>query len=202
MKRWIKALCGAVIICMVLSLCGFAGTCATVRDSVVRVHILANSDSDADQALKLKVRDAVIEAGAGLLDGVTDREQAEDRLQQALPQLIQTAQRCVYDEGFSYPVTAELTTMYFGTRTYDSGTFPAGRYRAVRFSIGEAKGKNWWCVMYPPLCVSAATDKTSLADVAGNDADTIVSDAPRYAVRFKVVEWVETILELFSKKEG
>ncbi len=198
MKRWIKALCGAVIVCMVLSLCGFAGTCATVRDSVVRVHILANSDSTADQALKLKVRDAVVEAGAGMLDGVTDREQAEDHLQNALPSLIQVAQQCVYDEGFSYPVTAELTTMYFTTRTYDSGTFPAGRYRAVRFSIGNAEGKNWWCVMYPPLCVSAATDKATLADVLDKDANVIVSEASRYAIRFKVVEWVETIIELFS----
>lgn len=195
MKRWIKALSGAVIICMVLSLCGFAGTCATVRDSVVRVHILANSDSAADQALKLKVRDAVVEAGAGVLDGVTDREQAEERLQEALPTLIQTAQQCVYDEGFSYLVTAELTTMYFGTRIYDNGTFPAGRYRAVRFSIGEAKGQNWWCVMYPPLCVSAATDKASLADVVDKQANTIVSEAPRYAIRFKVVEWLESLLE-------
>ena len=100
-----------------------------------------------------------------------------------------------FDEGFSYPVAAELTTMYFGTRTYDSGTFPAGRYRAVRFSIGEAKGKNWWCVMYPPLCVSAATDKATLSDVMNKDACTIVSEAPRYAVRFKVVEWFETIME-------
>lgn len=195
MKRWIKALCGAVVVCMVLSLCGFAGNCAVVRDSVVRLHVLANSDSEEDQTLKLKVRDAVTEAGAGVLDGVTDREQAEERLQDALPRLIETAQQCVYDEGYSYPVTAELTTMYFGTRTYDSGTFPAGRYRAVRFSIGEAKGKNWWCVMYPPLCVSAATDKASLSDVMSEGACTIVNDAPRYAVRFKVVEWFETILE-------
>lgn len=195
MKRWIKALCGAVVVCMVLSLCGFAGNCAVVRDSVVRLHVLANSDSEEDQTLKLKVRDAVTEAGAGVLDGVTDREQAEERLQDALPRLIETAQQCVYDEGYSYPVTAELTTMYFGTRTYDSGTFPAGRYRAVRFSIGEAKGKNWWCVMYPPLCVSAATDKASLSDVMSEGACTIVNDAPRYAVRFKVVEWFETVLE-------
>ncbi len=195
MKRWIKVICGVVLVCMTVSLCGFAGNCATVRDSVVRLHILANSDSKEDQTLKLKVRDAVIAAGAGLLDGVTDREQAEDRLQEVLPQLIETAQQCVYDEGYSYPVTAELTTMYFTTRTYESGTFPAGRYRAVRFSIGDAKGKNWWCVMYPPLCVSAVTDKASLSDVMNKGACTIVSEAPRYVVRFKVVEWFETLLE-------
>lgn len=195
MKRWLRALFGAVVISIVFSLCGFAGHCATVRDSVVRVHILANSDSDEDQALKLKVRDAVTAAGAGVLDGVTTREEAESRLQETLPKLIATAQQCVYAAGFSYPVTGELTTMYFGTRTYDGGTFPAGRYRTVRFSIGEAQGKNWWCVMYPPLCVSAATDKTSLRDVMSEDACEIVEEAPRYTVRFKVVEWFESIVE-------
>lgn len=198
MKRWMRALIGAVVTCMVFSLCGFAGDCAEVRDSVVRLHILANSDSEEDQALKIRVRDAVTAAGVGVLDGVTTREEAESRLRAALPRLIETAQQCVYDAGFSYPVTAELTTMYFSTRTYDSGTFPAGRYHTVRFSIGEAQGKNWWCVMYPPLCVSAATDKASLADVMGEDACEIVSDAPRYAVRFKVVEWFEAIAEWFS----
>ncbi len=198
MKRWVKAVCGAVIVCMVVSLCGFAGNCAVVRDSVVRLHILANSDSEEDQALKLKVRDAVTAAGAGVLDGVTTREEAEERLQVALPHLIETAQQCVYEAGFSYTVTAELTTMYFRTRTYDSGTFPAGRYHTVRFSIGEAQGKNWWCVMYPPLCVSAATDKNSLADVMSEDACEIVRDAPRYAVRFKVVEWFEAIVNWLS----
>ncbi len=198
MKRWIKALCGAVLLCMAVSVCGFAGNCAEVRDSVVRLHILANSDSEADQALKLKVRDAVTEAGAGLLDGVTTRADAEAQLEAALPHLIQTAQQCVYDAGYAYPITAELDTMYFSTRTYDSGTFPAGQYRTIRFCIGEAKGKNWWCVMYPPLCVSAATDKASLADVVDKEANAIVSDAPRYAVRFKIVEWFETVVEWLS----
>ena len=198
MKRWFKALVGGVLICLVISLCGFAGNCAAVRDNVVRVHILANSDSEADQALKLNVRDAVTAAGAGLLDGVTDRDEAEQRLRQALPELTAVAQQCVYDQGFSYPVKAELTTMYFTTRTYDSGTFPAGQYHTVRFTIGEAKGHNWWCVMYPPLCVSAATDKQSLSDVLPEEACDIIEEAPRYAVRFKIVEWIEAVANWFS----
>lgn len=195
MKRWTKALVGGVLTCMAVSLCGFAGNCAAVRENVVRVHILANSDSDEDQVLKLQVRDAVTAAGAGLLDGVTDRDEAEARLEQALPELTAVAQQCVYEQGYSYPVSAELTTMYFTTRTYESGTFPAGQYHTVRFTIGEAKGQNWWCVMYPPLCVSAATDKQSLADVLPEDVCEIVEEAPRYAVRFKIVEWFETMVE-------
>ena len=194
MKRWIRVAVGAVLLCMLFSLCGFVGTCAEVRDSVVRLHILANSDSEADQALKLKVRDAVTAAGAGLLDGVTDRADAEARLQAALPFLVETAQVCVYEAGYDYLVTAEITDMVFSTRTYENGTFPAGEYRTVRFCIGEGQGKNWWCVMYPPLCVSAATEKASLTDVMSNKASGVVRNAPRYAVRFKVVEWIERLL--------
>ena len=195
MKRWIQALLGGIAVCAAVSLCAFLGCCDAVRDNVVRVHILANSDSEEDQALKLKVRDTVTAAGAGLLDGVTDRDEAERRLREALPQLAEAAQQCVEREGFSYSVTAELTDMYFTTRTYDSGTFPAGRYHTVRFAIGEAKGHNWWCVMYPPLCVSAATDTDSLSDVLPDGACDVVENAPRYAVRFKIVEWLETLIE-------
>lgn len=195
MRRWIQAAAGVLVVCAVLSVCTFAGTCAEVRDSVVRLHILAHSDSDADQALKLKVRDAVTAAGAGLLDGVTTRADAEKRLQAALPELVEVAQQCVYENGFSYPVTAEVTTMCFTTRVYENGTFPAGQYHTVRFCLGDGAGKNWWCVLYPPLCVSAATDKTSLSDVMSEDACDTVENAPRYAVRFKVVEWWEMFWE-------
>ncbi len=193
MKRWLSALCGAMVCSMALSVCGFSARCEQVRDNVVRLHILANSDSDEDQALKLKVRDAVTAAGAGLLDGVTDRAQAEQRLQEALPMLIETAQAQVQDAGYTYPVNAELTTMSFTTRVYDGAVFPAGQYHAVRFTIGEGNGRNWWCVMYPPLCVSAATEKDSLRKVMPQDACEIVTESKRFAVRFKVVEWLETI---------
>ncbi len=198
MKRWMKAVLGGGVVSIVLIFCGFAGACAQVQDSVVRLHVLAHSDSEADQALKLRVRDAVIAAGAGLLDGVTDRAEAERRLQAALPQLTAVAQQCVYEAGYTYPVTAQLTTQYFTTRTYESGTFPAGRYRTVQLVIGDGAGKNWWCVMFPPLCVSAATDKATLRDVMPSDACDVVENAPRYRVRFKVVEWVSALAEWFS----
>lgn len=200
MTRWIKALSGGLVLTLLLQFCGFSSDCAAIRDTVLRVHILANSDSDSDQQLKLKVRDAVVEAGAGLLDGVTDAETARGVLESALPTLRQAAQRCVYDNGYTYPVKAEVVNMYFTTRTYDSGTFPAGYYDAVRFTIGEGAGKNWWCVMYPPLCVSAATDKSTLSDVLDPDETAIVQNGGQYQVRFKVVEWVEAVLAFFKGK--
>ncbi len=199
MSRWIKAIAGGLLLTMLFHMCGFAADCAAIRRDVVRVHILAHSDSEADQALKLKVRDAVVAAGAGMLDGVTDTTEAREAIEQVLPQLQAAAQQCVYDEGYPYPVTAELTTMYFTTRVYEAGTFPAGYYEAVRFTIGEGKGQNWWCVMYPPLCVAAATDKNTLSEVLTDSQTQAIQNGQRYQVRFKVVEWMEELLALFRK---
>ncbi len=198
MKRWLSALCGVAILGLTVSVCAFAGRCEGVRENVVRLHILAHSDSAEDQALKLKVRDAVTAAGAGLLDGVTTRTQAEERLREALPMLTETAQAQVTASGYTYPVTAELTDMVFMTREYGDVTFPAGRYHTVRFTIGEGAGRNWWCVMYPPLCVSAATEKESLSDVMPSGACEIVTASHRFAVRFKVVEWFEKLAAWLS----
>ncbi len=198
MKRWLRVLTGFVAICGVMMVCAFEHRCAGIRESVVRLHVLANSDSVADQTLKLKVRDTVTQAGAGLLDGVTNRTQALTCLQQALPSLQQAAQQCVWDNGYSYPVSVGLSEEYFSTRTYETGTFPAGRYQTVRINIGEAEGKNWWCVMYPPLCVPAATEHTVLSDVLTHEQCQVVEQAPRYAVRFKVVEWFNALVEFLT----
>ena len=194
MHKWIKALTGGLVLSLAVSFFGFVGTCSDIRDSVLRVHILANSDSEEDQQLKLQVRDAVVQAGADLLDGTEDQATARRLVEETLPTLCEAAQRCVWDHGYDYTVHAQLTDMYFTTRTYDSGTFPAGVYEAVRFTIGEGKGKNWWCVMYPPLCVSAATE----IDEAFTDTQSdILQNGNRYRVRFKVVEWVERLLSMF-----
>ena len=205
MSRWIKALAIGLLLTLMVELCVFSQDCSSIRSSVVRVHILANSDSEEDQALKLLVRDAVVEAGAGLLDGVSDPQTARQRLQKALPTLCEVAQQCVYEQGYAYTVNGEVTNMYFTTRTYENGTFPAGLYDAVRFTIGEGQGKNWWCVMYPPLCVSAACDSDTLDELLTDSQTDMVQHGSRYRVRFKVVEWIEGIaakIRIKTKKDG
>lgn len=194
MGRWCKALAGGLLVTVLIQFCSFAAVCEDIRSDVLRVHILANSDAEDDQTLKLKVRDAVLKAGEGVLDGVTSREEAQERLKTALPTLQAVAQQCVYDNGCTDIVTAQTVNMYFTTRTYASGTYPAGYYDAVRFTIGEGKGKNWWCVLYPPLCLSAATDTSSLSTAE----DAVIQQGERYRVRFKVVEWVEELRKLFK----
>ncbi len=199
MSKIIRALALALGLSVVISLCGFDGECREIRESVLRLHILANSDSAEDQALKLKVRDAVVEQTAGLFDGVENETEARMVAEQTLSEIRQVAQQCVYDAGYRYPVTAELVDMYFTTRTYDTVTLPAGMYDAVRITIGEAAGQNWWCVVFPPLCVSAATDAADVGDVLTDEQQDIVENSDRYEVRFKIVEWIESASNWFKK---
>ncbi len=196
-RRFWRAGVGGLCLCLVLSLCGFAGDCAAVRERVVRLHILANSDSDEDQALKLQVRDAVTAAAAGWLDEATTTAEALALVKARLPQLEAVAQQTVATAGYDYPVRAELTEMYFTTRQYENVTMPAGLYEAVRFTIGSGEGKNWWCVVYPPLCVGAAVTRDPLGSVLDEEQVEVVTGSERYEVRFKVVEWFEQIVNFF-----
>ena len=181
-SKWIKALSCALVLTLVLSICGFAGECGEIRDRVLRLHVLANSNTEEDQALKLKVRDAVIEAAAGMFDEVSDKGEALTQAQSKLSDLEGVAQQKVYDEGYAYVVHAKLVEMYFTTRQYDTGTLPAGIYDALRITIGTGEGKNWWCVVFPPMCVSTATEHKELSDVLDPEQEDIVSQPQKYEV--------------------
>lgn len=192
MKRWIKALALGLVLTLILSLCGFtwgfAKDCDEIRHKVLRLHVLANSDSEEDQALKLLVRDTVTETAAGLFDSAETSGDALEIAREKLPEIQAAAQQTVYDEGYDYEVNAYLTNMYFTTRIYDSGTLPAGMYDAVRITIGTGQGKNWWCVVFPPICVAAAGDHKELTDVLDEEQVDIVTEPQKYEVRFKLVE--------------
>lgn len=189
--RWIKAGCVGLVCTCLLSLCGFSAQCEDIADRVVRLHILANSDSEADQALKLKVRDAILEETAGMLDGVLSTALAREELAKALPAIEAAAKRTLLANGSDDAVTVELCEMYFTTRQYDTLTMPAGVYDALRVTIGEGKGHNWWCVVFPPLCLSGAGQ--TLDGVLTDEETDIVTAPSGYEVRFKLVEWVEGI---------
>ncbi len=197
MKRWMKALIGGVCLCLLFSMCGFGRDCREIRNKVVRLHILANSDSAEDQALKLKVRDAVTQAASGWLDGANGEGEALQMAREYLPQLEAIAQQTVYEQGYAYPVKATVCEMFFETRAYGEVTMPAGVYDAVRFEIGEAEGENWWCVIYPPMCIGSAVKEQTLTDVLSDREMTVVNSGRGYAVRFKIVEVFERIASLF-----
>ena len=188
------------MICLMLSVCQLHGTCEGVRKNAVRLHILANSDSEEDQALKLKVRDAVLAASEDWPQTADTAEEALAMAESRLPELEAVARHVILAEGYDYPVTAEVCRMYFTTRQYDTLTLPAGMYDAVRISIGDGAGQNWWCVMYPPLCVGAATDRKEATSLWSDSQQELMQGGERYVVKFKVVEWAQQVLGIFRRK--
>lgn len=172
-----------------------------VYDSVIRLHVLANSDSEEDQALKLQVRDAVLDEAQQLLQGTATRAEAEAVLRPNLPRLQQAAAAVVSAAGFDDSVTVTLSDEDYPTRTYEQLAFPAGEYLSLRVMIGAAEGKNWWCVLFPPLCLSAATSREEaemafLAAGLTGEQYRIITDSDentKYKLRFKLLEVAESI---------
>ena len=126
------------------------------------------------------------------------KRQAEDYLAQHLDEIERVAQQKVYDLGYDYPVQAQMVRMWFPTKSYESVTLPAGEYDALRITIGSAQGKNWWCVLYPPLCIPAAQEDKQLDDVLNEEQLEIVQSNPKYEVRFQLLEWWDQLLQLFQ----
>ena len=181
-----------------------------IYDNVLRLHVLANSDSDEDQALKLKVRDSILEAATPVMQGAESREDAAKAITDAIPTLTEVARRTISESGFDYPVRIELCEEEYPTKSYESFCFPSGEYLSLRVLIGKAEGANWWCVLFPPLCLSAATDKSSAEDafiaVGLTDEQYKIiteTDSGTYQVRFKILETIEDtkqdINEFFGK---
>ncbi len=170
-----------------------------LAEKVIRLHVLANSDSAADQALKLKVRDRVLAEARPMLTGVKTAAEAEAVLSERLPALTEAARREIAEEGGSFPVTVSLTDQWFPTRTYGTAALPAGTYRSLRVVIGAGEGHNWWCVVFPALCLPAVSE-TSLqaAGLSGEDIALLTEESPRYVFRFKTIEWWESLKHTLS----
>jgi stage II sporulation protein R len=177
-----------LIICIVATI-SFENDCKGIREEVLRLHVIANSDEDYDQELKLKVRDALLQSGESIFSGSEDIISAESKIADKQDILRYTAEETVYNLGFDYDVKIELARSYFPTKTYGELTLPAGYYKAVRVIIGQGKGKNWWCIMFPPLCLPAATDSENIIrDFLSEEEMQIVTSDPKYEVRFWLVE--------------
>lgn len=173
----------------------FDAQCQTVRDGTLRLHVLANSDSDADQAVKYSVRDAILLHSEDLFADASTKVEAESEITRRLAEIEDIAADELARQNVDSPVKAELVNMFFTTRQYGDIIVPAGRYDAVRVIIGEGKGKNWWCVMFPPMCVPAAMEGPAL------DAEEQIrklGTEPVFKPKFAVVELVEAIKEKLS----
>ncbi len=167
---------------------------AELYDSVLRLHVIANSDSDEDQALKLKVRDAILAEGGHLFAYCTSREEAASIIEENRALLESTAKKVITNEGYPYAVTIDLGQEDYPTKNYGSVCFPAGNYLSLRVIIGDGEGQNWWCVLFPPMCLSAATvssysDDAIPVGLTGEQYKMITeTDDPKYTVRFKILE--------------
>ena len=163
----------------------------TLHDELIRLHIVGASDSEEDQSLKLRVRDAVVESLQREMENVADTEQAKVYLQENLPKIEAIANRVLQDAGCADTATASFLLEEFSTRYYDTFTLPAGIYNALRITIGEGTGKNWWCVVFPSLCVGATVEEFSeTAQCAGlsDPLTAALSGEEGYEVRFFVLD--------------
>ena len=201
MKRFKAAAALGLLLAIFLtsSFSGFAAVCAQLRADTLRLHILANSDSAVDQALKLRVRDAVLAEAGELFAPARSKAEAERGAQRNLKRIRAAAQRVLRDAGAPYGARVRLVNMYFATTRYPDQhlTLPAGRYDAVRVELGAARGKNWFCVLFPPLCLPAAAGEESGS--AYTDAEKQVTSGG-WEVRFAVVEWLQQARESLSPK--
>ena len=183
-----------------ISFTAFAGQCEEIPNEVFRLHVLANSDSEQDQALKLKVRDRLLLETSELFAGCQTKEQAMQVARENVAKLEQIAQQEIQRQGYDYSVKIGVENVFFNNRQYGGITMPAGRYDALQVVIGEGAGQNWWCVLFPAMCLPAAerrTDMPDLNDVLSQSQMQAV-EGNQYEVKFKTVEIYESIKNWFS----
>lgn len=170
---------------------------------MIRLHVIANSDSAEDQALKLEVRDKVLDFTTTVLQRSADMEDAQLRLREELTRIESIARQEISAQGYDYQVTAQLASTEFPLKEYDGFSLPAGEYMALRLVIGEGEGQNWWCVVYPPLCTAAATDMPRTAIQAGltdDDINLITEEDTGYVLKFRSVELWEQLRQWLGKR--
>ncbi|MGI6413365.1 MAG: stage II sporulation protein R [Syntrophomonadaceae bacterium] len=153
------------IIAIILLLAGlgmgyfYMGNTATLGQSVLRLHVVAHSDSINDQVLKLEVKDKIVECMQGKFAGTQNVKEARELAMASTPEITKIAESIIRSKGYDYPVAVQIGEYDFPTKSYGNVVFPQGKYEAVRIVIGDGQGKNWWCVLFPPLCMVTSTEK-------------------------------------------
>ena len=184
----VKALISGFIISVLISFTGFFNQCECISDKIFRLHIIANSDCKFDQDLKLKVRDRILNDFGSKFKNVEDLTYVEKLTEENIENIKKAALDEIRANGYDYPVEVYMTRMYFNTRTYGDISMPAGIYDALRIVIGRGRGKNWWCVMFPPMCVPAAQGKDELSTVLSKEEIKILENKKEYDFKFKILE--------------
>ncbi len=170
----------------------FIQTSESISQQIFRLHILANSDSEEDQALKLKVRDRILCESEDLFKNCSSLDDVISVSKNNLNYFKSIAQKCVNENGYNYDVNVCIDKEYFNTRKYNKITLPSGIYNALKIEIGSAKGHNWWCVMFPAICLPAVSDN-EINKILNEDEIELINSDNKYEVRFKIVEIYEKI---------
>ena len=177
------------VACLVCTALWAAATQVRLASQVIRLHVLANSDSEEDQALKLEVRDRVLETTSALLAGETEPQAAAVLLNQHLDDIAQTAAQEISAQGHDDRVEVRLEQTWFPTRQYQGISLPAGNYLALRVLIGAAEGHNWWCVVFPNLCLPAVSERALEAStLTPGQISLLQEEETSYVFRFKALE--------------
>ena len=175
----------------------------TLKEELVRLHVVAASDSAEDQAVKLRVRDAVLESLREELSNAADVGQAKAYLQKNLPKIEAAANRVLEEAGFADTASVTLCVEEFATRVYDTFTLPAGLYESLRITIGEGAGQNWWCVVFPSLCVPATADGFENAACGAGFSEALtqtLSGTEGYEVRFFLLDAIGSLENLLHRE--
>ena len=169
---------------------------ADISSSVVRLHVVANSDTDEDQALKLEVRDEIIDFLEPVLQDADSVEETKKLLEDNIKKIEEEAQKIVKKYGYTYGVTADFGNYNFPSKSYENAQFPKGKYDALKIVIGKGEGKNWWCVLYPQLCfdysqngVLSKESDTKLKNVLTYDEYNMITSKSDINFKLKIVEW-------------
>lgn len=182
---------------------GFEKNLDNIEHEVLRMHILANSDAEYDQNLKLKVRDRLLENSDVIFAGCESLEEMKVKANENLSEINDIVLEVIHENGYNYTAQTQLVNMEFDTREYGDITMPSGKYDALRVTIGEAEGHNWWCVMYPPLCIPAAekveSDEKTAEDYFDAEELDIMKNPEKYEVRFKCVEMFKELKSKIKK---
>ena len=200
LKIWELSICVALVIAVLWGAL-LERRQTELAEQLIRLHVVAHSDEVADQDLKLRVRDSVQAVAEPLLVGATNRAEAEAELAVHLPLIRAAAAEAVADWGGNYPVQAAFVWERHPARAYESFTLPAGRYYALRVEIGAAAGQNWWCVVFPPLCIEAASGSYAMEAMGLTEGEIalITGDSHGHTVRFRALELIDGMRARFGQ---
>ena len=202
LKKWeiVLTIVLALTVCTLCTAGALSHSQTELSDKLIRLHVIANSDSENDQSMKLYVRDTVTSRLEAMLENAETKAQAARVISGKLGEIQSAAQNAVLEYGGEYDVHVTLGTENYPTREYDTFTLPAGEYTSLKITIGKGGGRNWWCVVFPPVCFTAATDdELSEMNFSDGEIDFITGKGEEYEFRFKLLEQLEAV-KLFFKK--